>query len=88
MDFATVGARVRERRRKFGMSVQALADRAGVARYTVIRLEEGKPCRPETLRKVRKALRLFSDQMTRPFESGPFAVFRARDVHDLVRGEG
>ncbi|RYG15090.1 XRE family transcriptional regulator, partial [bacterium] len=42
MDFVTVGARVQERRKKFGMSVQALADRAGVARYTIIRLEEGK----------------------------------------------
>ncbi len=80
-EFATIGARVRERRRKFGMSAQTLADRAGVARYTVIRLEEGKPCRPETLSKIRKALRLFSDQMTRPFETGPFAVHRARDTH-------
>jgi transcriptional regulator with XRE-family HTH domain len=80
MDFVTVGARVRERRKKFGMSVQALADRAGVARYTVIRLEEGKPCRRETIVKIRRALMLFTDQMTRPFEEGPFAVQRARDV--------
>jgi transcriptional regulator with XRE-family HTH domain/mannose-6-phosphate isomerase-like protein (cupin superfamily) len=81
MDFPTIGARVRERRQKFGMSAQALADRAGVARYTLIRLEAGKPCRPETVKKIRKALRLFSDQMTRPFETGPFAVYRACDIH-------
>ncbi len=62
------------------MSVQALADRAGVARYTLIRLEEGKPCRRETLVKIRRALMLFTDQMTRPFEEGPFAVHRARDT--------
>ncbi len=81
MDYSTIGARVKERRLKFGMSAQALADRAGVARYTLIRLEEGKPCRPETLKKIRKALRLFTDQLNRPFETGPFAVHRAQDNH-------
>jgi len=84
MDFVTIGARVREGRRKFGMSVQDLADRAGVARYTVIRLEAGQTCRPETVQKIRKALHLFTDQLTRPIETGPFAVHRSQDTHWTV----
>ena len=80
MDFATIGARVRERRLKFGMSAQELAERAGVARYTVIRLESGKPCNPSTLGKIRVALAIYTDQLTRPFEKGPFAVHRAADT--------
>ena len=81
LDFATIGLRIRERRLKFGMSVQDLAHRAGVARYTVIRVEKGKPCTRVTLQKIRRALRLFTDQMTRPIETGPFAVHRAEDTH-------
>lgn len=81
IDFATVGARIRERRLKFGMSAQELADLAGVARYTLIRVESGKPCTEATLQKIRRALHLFTDQMTRPVESGPFAVHRAKDTH-------
>lgn len=81
MDYSTIGARVKAQRLRFGMSTQQVADRAGVARYTVIRLEEGKPCRPATLQKIRHALGLFGDQMRRPFETGPFAVHRARDIH-------
>ena len=81
MDFATIGARVRESRQKFGMSAQELADRAGVARYTVIRLEAGERCRNETVQKIRKALWLFGDKMRRPIETGPFAVHRADQTH-------
>lgn len=80
-DFATIGARIREWRLKFGLSTQALADRAGIARYTLIRLEAGKPSRRETIQKVRKALGLFGDHMRRPYEAGPFAVHRAKESH-------
>lgn len=81
MDFATVGARVREARQKFGMSTQELADRAGVARYTVIRLEAGERCREATVQKIRRALWLFGDKMRLPFGTGPFAVHRAEATH-------
>ncbi len=65
---------------KFGMSAQELSDLAGVARYTLIRVESGKACTPKTLEKIRRALHLFTDQMTRPYQSGPFAVHRADET--------
>lgn len=81
MDYSTIGARIKERRLRFGMSAQDLADRADVARYTLLRLESGKTVRPETVQKIRRALGLFGDQMRRPFETGPFAVHRAAETH-------
>jgi transcriptional regulator with XRE-family HTH domain len=79
-DFATIGQRVRERRQKFGLSTEELAERAGVARYTIVRVEQGKPCTPATLNKIRRALHLFTDQMTRRYAEGPFAVHRAEET--------
>lgn len=80
LDFATIGRRIRERRQKFGMSVQELADLAGVARYTLVRLEKGLPCTPKILERIRRSLHLFTDQMVRPFHSGPFSVHRAAET--------
>lgn len=81
VDFQTVGRRVRERRQRLGMSTQELAERAGVARYTLIRMEAGFPFTKKTFAKVRSALGMFTDQITRPYEEGPFAVHRAEDSH-------
>jgi len=81
LDFGTIGRRIRIRRQKFGMSIDALAERAGVARYTVIRIEQGKPSTRRTLQKVRRALRLFTDQMTRPLpENEDFVVNRGSEL--------
>lgn len=79
MDLVLAGRRIRERRLKFGLSTQELAEKAGIARYTVIRVEEGKPCTLATFQKIRSALHLFTDQLTRPVdaEEGPCAVHRA-----------
>ncbi len=38
-----LGALVRDRRRKFGMTQQELAERAGVSRAWLVALEQGKP---------------------------------------------
>ena len=77
-DFAEIGRRVRAQRRLLGWSTQELALKAGLARYTVIRIEEGKPCKPESLYKLRKALHMFRDQLMFPKpESDRFSVHRA-----------
>lgn len=79
-NFETIGRRIREARQKFGLSLTELSRLAGVARYTLLRLEQGKPARPETIAKLRTALHLFTDQLLRPFAEGPFAVHRAAET--------
>jgi transcriptional regulator with XRE-family HTH domain len=76
-DFATIGRRIQDRRKKFGLSAAELAEQAGIARYTVIRVEQGKPATQATIRKILRALHMFTDQAERPYDDGPFAVHRA-----------
>lgn len=78
-DFVTQGRRIRDRRLKFGLSLDRLAELAGVARYTLIRVEQGKPSTRKTLNKIRHALHLFPSQLVRPYEDGPYAVHRFED---------
>ena len=42
MQLVDIGNRIRETRKQLGISQQALAVRAGVSRYTLIKLENGK----------------------------------------------
>ncbi len=79
-DPITVGRRIKERRLKFGLSTERLAEKAGVARYTLIRIEQGKQSTPASLEKIRRALHLFTDQMTRPFADGAFSVHRSHET--------
>jgi transcriptional regulator with XRE-family HTH domain len=80
-DYETIGLRVKARRLALGWSTHTLAEKAGIARYTVIRIEEGRPCKTDTLTKLRKALHLFSDQLTRPLPpSDKYAVHRASET--------
>ncbi len=81
VDYQSLGRRVKARRQKLHLSTQTLAQKAGIARYTVIRLEQGKPCRPETLTKIRLALHMFSDQLARPLPpSEKYSVHRATET--------
>jgi transcriptional regulator with XRE-family HTH domain len=81
LDFAAIGLRLKARRKSLGLSTQSLAQKAGLARYTVIRIEEGKPCKPATLTKIRLALHMFSDQLVRPLPaSKKFAVHRLEET--------
>ena len=85
LDYESIGKRVKARRTALGISTQHLANKAGLARYTVIRLEEGKPCKQDTLTKVRLALHMFTDQLVKPFpESSKFAVHRASETRWTV----
>lgn len=80
-DYKVIGKRMHARRKALGISTKVLAERAGIARYTVIRLEEGKPCTAATLKKIRMALHMFTDQLTRPASiSDNFAVHRADEM--------
>jgi transcriptional regulator with XRE-family HTH domain len=66
---ATVGhvprlIRLRELRLRAAMSQADLAERAGVARTTIIRLEQGDPnVLPSTLRKLARALHVRPTQL-------------------------
>ena len=48
--------RLRQIRESLPMSKSELARKAGISPITVTRIESGKPCRPETRRKIILAL--------------------------------
>jgi DNA-binding XRE family transcriptional regulator len=54
---------LRNARERRAMSQLELAERAGVARQTLIRLERGRPATPETHRKLAEALGLQPGQL-------------------------
>lgn len=56
--------RLRDLRIRAGLTQIELADRAGVSRTTVIRLEQGDPnVRPPTLRKLARALHVKTNEL-------------------------
>lgn len=48
--------RLREQRQKRALSQQELADRSGLSRTTIIKLEGGREAWPQTVRKLARAL--------------------------------
>ena len=50
--------RLREQRIKRAFSQQELADRSGLSRTTIIKLEGGREAWPQTVRKLAKALQI------------------------------
>lgn len=76
-DFDLVRRRVRWRRQELGLTIEEVAEAAGVSRFTIMRIERGEGCKASTLAKVRHALRLYVDQLTvRPQESKQYRVHR------------
>jgi transcriptional regulator with XRE-family HTH domain len=73
-DFGRIGRRIRERRIRHGLTTAELAERAGVTRQTIVRLESGKPCTLETFHKVRSSLRIFTDFLLREEQERDFCV--------------
>ena len=51
-------SRLREIREREALSQENLAERAGLTRVTVTRLEGGQPARPSTTRRLARALRV------------------------------
>jgi transcriptional regulator with XRE-family HTH domain len=51
-------SRLREIREREALSQEDLAERAGLTRVTVTRLEGGQPARPSTTRRLARALRV------------------------------
>jgi len=51
-----VGRRVRTLRLQHALSQAELAERAGVARSTLLKIEAGHPSHPRTVRKIASAL--------------------------------
>jgi transcriptional regulator with XRE-family HTH domain len=56
MTLAMVLSRLREVRERAALSQDDLAQRAGLTRVTVTRLEGGQPARPSTTRRLARAL--------------------------------
>ena len=62
--------RLRDLRMRAALSQADLAERAGVARTTIIRLEQGDPnVNPSTLRKIARALRVKPTELWEERES-------------------
>lgn len=56
-------ARIRQARIAQGLSQLQLADRAGVRQATISNIENGKGCRPSTLRSIALALGITMDEV-------------------------
>ena len=64
-------SRLREIREREALSQEDLAERAGLTRVTVTRIEGGQPARPSTTRRLARALRVRpSDLMEQGAEHG------------------
>ncbi|MFM7322351.1 MAG: helix-turn-helix domain-containing protein [Armatimonadota bacterium] len=65
-DPTTLGARIQRQRVRRGLSVRELADRAGVNKNTIVRMEKGLTPSYATLNRVCEALGVHIAQLTRP----------------------
>ncbi len=79
-DLELMAVRFHSRRKGFGWTIEELARRAQVSRFTILRLEKGMECSYPTITKVRGALMFFSEQLTKSFQQqkGVF-VSRAKE---------
>lgn len=66
MDPTTLGARIQRVRLKHDLSVRELADKAGVNKNTILRLEKGLTPSYATLNRVCEALGIHVAQLTQP----------------------
>lgn len=79
---AGVGHRIQERRTKLGMTVKDLAERSGVDRGRIAKIEGGAPARTSTIGAIEAAL----DQLERDVAQPPDDV--ARVTSEIVLPNG
>lgn len=65
------GDEIRAERQALGLSVKALAERAGVDRGRVAKIEAGEPYRDSTLGAIRRALAEFREEISGPYDDAP-----------------
>jgi transcriptional regulator with XRE-family HTH domain len=65
IDWERVGRRIRDRRLRHGLTAEEVAEKAGVTRQTLVRLESGKPCKRATLKKISGTIRIFHESLMR-----------------------
>jgi len=81
IDPEILGARVRRARLRLGISIRDLAQRAGIDKNSILRLEQGRGTYPSTILKVCDALSLHIAGLVRktPIESEAVAVHHTKD---------
>lgn len=62
------GEAIRAERQELGLTVKALADRAGVDRGRLAKIEAGEPYRDSTLGAIRRALTEFREEISGPYD--------------------
>ena len=70
------GARIRQRRAALGMTVKALAERAGVDRGRLAAIEDGATAREATLGAIERALSDLEQETSGPYDEGGMVTFR------------
>jgi transcriptional regulator with XRE-family HTH domain len=81
-------ARLREVRERTALSQEDLAQRVGLTRVTVTRLEGGQPARPSTTRRLARALGVRVAELMGPESERPSQVARPDGAEDVGRVEG
>ena len=74
-----VGDRIHRVRVGMGLSIREVAQRAGVSKTSVVRLEQGGSCRPATLATVCEVLGLHIERLAEGATAEPGAVHRGGD---------
>lgn len=71
-----VGQSIRRRRTSLGMTVKALADKAGVDRGRLAAIEEGATARASTIGAIEAALTRLEEEMSGPYDERGLVTFR------------
>lgn len=69
----TTAERIRARRKALGLSQVAVAQRSGVHVISIVRIEGGRPPRPETVAKLASALQCSPDELVANASAQPAA---------------
>lgn len=82
MGHAEMGESIRQRRMALGLTVKALAERAGVDRGRLAAIEDGASARSSTIGAVNAVLARLEEEMSGPYDEEP------RDGNVVIRLSG